>query len=358
MAILSFVRASSLVLFFAAMTACTSQTSTSSSTEASDNVSSTGSTLARDKIEGLSCQTPPAQHCPDENCPGELIVATGDVVDPETGRKFFLDYPCDLKPNEKVTFILNLHGGGSYGGWQRHYFPVMDFKEEYRLVVATPNAPPRFWGTNDDGHLQNIVRMVTNHFGEENIRAFWLAGHSQGGITSRRLVCTDFFSDKVDGFLSLSGGRIGPTPPIAEGFLPQQDGTGAVRARPRPRRLLNDPSLPSCDFSHIYTTGEHEISGPVPDTSPWAEKYNCDAKVIKPEVVDTKAGYVFDSTRQDPATKAWGRLPKGGKAAVSVFPNCDGGKVVADVVRIDKGHTEGLEPNVTEAIIQLMLSAK
>jgi hypothetical protein len=32
--------------------------------------------------------------------------------------------------------------------------------------------------------------------------------------------------------------------------------------------------------------------------------------------------------------------------------------VVADVVRIDKGHTEGLEPKVTEAIVKLMVSAK
>jgi hypothetical protein len=42
---------------------------------------------------------------------------------------------------------------------------------------------------------------------------------------------------------------------------------------------------------------------------------------------------------------------------VYVFPDCDDGRVVADVVRLDKGHTEGLEPNVTEAIVRLMLSA-
>ena len=32
--------------------------------------------------------------------------------------------------------------------------------------------------------------------------------------------------------------------------------------------------------------------------------------------------------------------------------------MVADVVRIDKGHTEGLEPKVTEEIVKLMLSAR
>jgi hypothetical protein len=31
---------------------------------------------------------------------------------------------------------------------------------------------------------------------------------------------------------------------------------------------------------------------------------------------------------------------------------------VADVVRLDKGHTEGLEPRITEAIVELMLSAR
>ena len=30
----------------------------------------------------------------------------------------------------------------------------------------------------------------------------------------------------------------------------------------------------------------------------------------------------------------------------------------ADVVRIDKGHTEGLEPRVTEAIVKMMVDAK
>ena len=34
------------------------------------------------------------------------------------------------------------------------------------------------------------------------------------------------------------------------------------------------------------------------------------------------------------------------------------GRVVADVVRIDKGHTEGLEPNVVEELVKLMVSAK
>ncbi|MBK8317045.1 MAG: hypothetical protein IPL01_24795 [Acidobacteria bacterium] len=51
-------------------------------------------------------------------------------------------------------------------------------------------------------------------------------------------------------------------------------------------------------------------------------------------------------------------LPGPGKAHISVYQDCKEGRVVADVLRIDKGHTEGLEPNITEALVKLMLSAK
>ena len=46
-----------------------------------------------------------------------------------------------------------------------------------------------------------------------------------------------------------------------------------------------------------------------------------------------------------------------GTAQISVYPNCKDGRVVADVVRLQKGHTEGLEPNITEELVKLMLSA-
>jgi hypothetical protein len=46
-----------------------------------------------------------------------------------------------------------------------------------------------------------------------------------------------------------------------------------------------------------------------------------------------------------------------GTAHIWVYPKCHGGRLVADVERLDKGHTEGLEPHVTEAIIKLMVAA-
>ena len=148
--------------------------------------------------------------------------------------------------------VLSLHGGGSYGNWQRHYFPILDYKDQYRLVIATPNSPTRVWTEADDGYLRNIVDSVVEQIGRRNIRAFWLAGHSQGGATSRRLVCTDFYRDKVDGFLSLSGGRVGGNPGRADfGFRPARRPAAArCRARRRPSRRWRR----SCGSSRAVTS--------------------------------------------------------------------------------------------------------
>jgi pimeloyl-ACP methyl ester carboxylesterase len=314
------------------------------------------------QIEGAPCVAPPVLHCPDTDCSADREINQGPVVEMKTRRTYFLDYPCDLKPGEKVTFILSIHGAGSYGNWQRHYFPLLDYVDKYRLVVATPNSPTHVWSNADDAYLQNIVDFVVDQIGKQNIKAFWLVGHSQGGMTSNRLLRTDFFSARVDGWLSLSGGRLGPTPPIPASFF--------AAARPAPGTAppfnaadlaaaiaaLRDP--PSSDFSFIFETGEYELGGqPLPDASPWAAKYGCGARVHRPDVVDNKAGYVYDPQHQNPGSDSWGHLPKPGSAQVLQYPDCKDGRVVADVIRLAKGHTEGLEPKITDALVQLMLSA-
>jgi hypothetical protein len=315
-------------------------------------------------IAGVECQSPPPQHCAVE-CVNALLGDLGNATEPKTGRKFFLDFPCDLERDEKVVFILSLHGAGSIGNWQRHYFPALDYKEEYRLVIATPTAassaalidgqpPARMWMADaDDDYLRNIVELVLAELGRKNIAAFWLAGHSQGGMTSNRIVCTDFFRDKVDGWLSLSGGRIGPAE-IAPDFFgpsgpPRALAAGGANA-PRP----GVAALPSCDISYIFTTGELEITG-LPESSPWAEKYGCAARERRADIVDDRKGYVTGAREGRPAS--WGREARPGTAQEFVYPRCKGGKVVADVVRLDKGHTEGLEPNVTEELIKLIVAA-
>src|SRR5438874_3357336 len=106
------------------------------------------------------------------------------VVDEGTGRKFYLAHPDRPGPDEGLTFLLNLHGGGSFGAWQRLYFPAQDYVDRYRLVVATPTAataePMRRWiAEADDEHLRNVVEIVFEHFGLARIASFWLVGHSQ-----------------------------------------------------------------------------------------------------------------------------------------------------------------------------------
>jgi hypothetical protein len=215
----------------------------------------------------------------------------------------------------------------------------------------------RHWvGEADDEHLQNIVEYVFAKYGKDKIKSFWLVGHSQGGMTSNRLLGTDFFKDRVDGWLSLSGGRIGPIELPASFFvrpggapprLPAQSGDG-----PRPGRAV----ALDCDLSFIFTSGQHEMVA-LPETSPWAEKYGAGPRVRMADVVDDVPGQIYDSSREGNSTPAWGLSPRPGTAQVYVYPKARDGRVIADVVRIDKGHTEGLEPHVTETLIKMMVDA-
>jgi pimeloyl-ACP methyl ester carboxylesterase len=323
------------------------------------------------RFDGAPCPTPSVYDSP----PGgeydrAVIVNQGNVVELATRRTYFLDYPCDLRPGEQVTLVLSLHGGGSFGNWQRHYFPLKDYVAEYRLVVATPNAPTRAWSAADDAYLQNIVDTLVARIGPRNVRAFWLVGHSQGGLTSQRLVCTEYFRDKVDGFLSLSGGRLGGNPGrgsfgLAQAAAPAGGGRGGAPPAGTGRGGGAAPAAGgaaggglSCEFSHVFTTGEHEMDERgLPERSAWAERFACGPRVGPREVVDTQPGYVYDSSRLRNMSRGWGLLPAPGVARVYEYRGCRDGRVVADVVRVDKGHTEGLEPNVTEELVRLMVSA-
>jgi pimeloyl-ACP methyl ester carboxylesterase len=281
------------------------------------------------------------------------------VGDDKTGRKFTIDEPDDLRPGEGVIFLLNLHGGGSVGMWQHEYFPAYLYANKYRLAVATPSAatkePSRRWvGEADDEHLKNIVEFMFERYGIDNIKAFWLVGHSQGGMTSRRLLNDPYFQQRVDGWLSLSGGRIGAAE-RAPNFGPPD------RVAPPPEMAaqmatFDRNSPPDVEMSFIYTTGEHEIAS-LPETSPWAEKYGAGPRQRLADVVDAEPGLIFDRSREGRSSKGWGLYPRPGTAQVYVYPNARDGRVIADVVRLDKGHTEGLEPNVTDKLLELIASA-
>jgi pimeloyl-ACP methyl ester carboxylesterase len=324
------------------------------------------------RFAGADCVSPPVMHCPDKDCPPDRVASQGAVVEMKTRRTYFLDYACDLKPGEKVTFVLNLHGGGSNGNWQRHYFPIMDFADKYRLVIATPNSPTRVWSEADDDYLMNIVNSIYEQAATSKleIKAFWLAGHSQGGQTSNRLLVKDFYRQKLTGWLSLSGGRLGskradirapiPSAPVLPGATVPTVGRGSGAAAPQGLALSADASvLPDYNFSHIYVTGEHELNATgLPGNSRWAEKLKCGAQTRRADIVDAKAGYVYDSRPQVNPNAVWGFKARPGKAEVFAYPGCENGRVVADIVRIDKGHTEGYEPNLTEEIVKMMVAAR
>jgi pimeloyl-ACP methyl ester carboxylesterase len=284
------------------------------------------------------------------------------IVDAKTGRKCYLDHPEDLAAAGDLTFLLSLHGGGSVGAWQREYFPAYELCDAYGLAIATPSAatrePTRHWAAEaDDDYLVDLVEQVFERLGRERIRSFWIVGHSQGGMTANRLLRTDYFAQRVDGWLSLSGGRIGPAERAPSFGPPRSEADLAATERfLADRRRLEPSTPPTADLSFIYATGEHEIAS-LPETSPWAERYGAGPRRLLPDVVDDQPGRIHDSRWDANPTLSWGRKPGPGTAKIYVYPNASGGQVIADVVRLDKGHTEGLEPCITEALIRLVVAA-
>jgi len=95
----------------------------------------------------------------------------------------------------------------------------------------------------------------------------------------------------------------------------------------------------------------------LPATSPWAEKYGAGARVQQPDIIDEQPGQIHDTSREGRSTPAWGLSPRPGTARLWLYPGARDGRVIADVVRLDKGHTEGIEPRVTEKLIELVVSA-
>ena len=162
---------------------------------------------------------------------------------------------------------------------------------------------------SDDRYLRNIVDLVVERFGRADIPP-------------------EFF------------GPDGPPPSLS----PEDPNA------PRP----GFAAIPQCDISFVFTSGEHEIVA-LPEASPLAARYGCQARERRDDIVDTRKGYV---TGASPGRgPSWGREARPGTSEVWVYPGCRDGRIVADVLRIDKGHTEGLEPDVTEALIAMMAGA-
>lgn len=276
--------------------------------------------------------------------------------DPGTAREFYLHFPDDVLRHDHLMLVLNLHGARSSARWQDGYFPACRIVDKYRLVVATP-ALTKAQLTSvqvadaEDELLRNIVETVLRRFGWERIASFWLAGHSRGGFVCYRLLRTSYFATKVDGWLSLSGGRLGWPESVARGAAAVRAAKVPGRRDPARRQLL----LPDADFSFIYSVGEHEIES-LPPSSPLAERYAAGARQLVDVVVDDQPGCVYDPYGRG-STPAWGGRPRPGTAQIYVYPGARDGRLIADVVRVGKGHTEGLEPRITEELVKLMAAA-
>ena len=115
--------------------------------------------------------------------------------------------------------------------------------------------------------------------------------------------------------------------------------------------------MPDVEMSYIFAAGENEMVA-LPETSPWAEKCGAGPRVRLPDVVDEEAGKIWDSLREGRSNAAWGLEARPGTAQVYVYPNARDGRVIANIVRLDKGHTEGLEPNVMDTILGMIAAAR
>jgi hypothetical protein len=259
--------------------------------------------------------------------------------------------PDQMAEHHDLVFVLNVHGGGSFARWQDGYFPAYRLVNQFGLVVATPTMSKRQLTTgpvpeSDDRHLHNIIDIVLDSCGRERLGSFWLAGHSRGSLACYRLLRTAAFAEKVDGWLSLSGGRLGWPETTASGV-----GNDESRRAPATRQL----APPDADLSFIYAVGGHELRS-LPERSPLAERYAAGPRQKLMDVVDDQPGWVYDYSGAK-STPEWGGRPRPGTAHVYVYPAARDGRVIADIVRIGKGHTEGLEPKITEAIVRLIVSA-
>lgn len=230
------------------------------------------------------------------------------------GRDLVLDYPCGKHEGAQLTFILNLHGTMTTENlklYQRGYFSAHRFVSSHNLIIATPKtvSPMGQWGNQDNGqdepHLLAVIAWVYEKFAKANVRSMWVGGHSWGGMYSAGLgtfrkgfVCHDAITDKVKGVVAMSGG-----------------------------------SLPVCAerVSLITTRGGNENIMLV-DQSAAAMKHGCTLPLVGPEPV--------------------------GNNQHRYFAGCTGGFAHEDYVMTGKGHTDAMDVEVVQKIVESIKAAE
>ena len=251
------------------------------------------------RLAGAACSKPQVLHCPEKDCTTEMVTNGGPVVEPKTGRNYFLDYPCDLKKKKKVTFILSLHGGGSYGNWQRHYFPLLDYVDKYRLVVATPFSPRRV--PSDTSTCRHRDFVVEQPASSTSKRAGWR--DIRRGTDSKRLMRRIFRTVMLGQYWrarwfkarEVRAAILAVPAVVRRGKPPGSD--NRTPSRPAEMRLVAMLGLPSGFFAHYIRVTLAASTGLPATRAGTAVK--CGSRPAD-GVGDTRAGYITSARKANP----------------------------------------------------------
>jgi len=213
----------------------------------------------------------------------------------------------------------------------------------------------------DEAYLERVAEEMFTRLNGARAAAFWLVGHSQGGMMCNFLLFQEYFSSRVDGWLSLAGGRIGgvESSPLFNAGPSAGTSRRTVPVFPVIDGLQLRPGLaamPATDISFVFVAGELEITE-IPLTSPLAERYGAKRRRYVGEIVDEQAGHAPPPGFENDANPVWSYDGAPGCAQVYDFPETAGGRLVADIVRVSKGHLQSVEPRLTEEIVAMIVDA-
>jgi hypothetical protein len=151
-------------------------------------------------------------------------------------------------------------------------------------------------------------------------------------MTSNRLLGLDFFKERVDGWLSLSGGRIGPAErsptPGAQG--------GAAAVRRGRRRTATGPVYHARPTSPSSSRSESTKSLRSRRPPVGREVRRRTARAAARRRVDESRGSYMTGSARVSRRPRGALYPRPGTAQVYVYPNARDGRLIADVVRLDK----------------------
>jgi len=124
------------------------------------------------------------------------------------GRTYCVQAPTKVQPHLPVVLVL--HGFGSNGDSQAHYFGLDDRVDPRGFLLVKPNGTrnsggQRYWnvsGPDDVSYLSAVLDDVLAAYGGDP-RRLLVVGHSNGGFMAHRLACER--SERIAAIVSLAG---------------------------------------------------------------------------------------------------------------------------------------------------------